>query len=226
MNEIIALRHLVAQHVEDVERWKSAFAGRIKELQELVASGEWSTGNSITDYFLLYWGTIDEEIARPLHELEEQMVGMKGQLFLVVHKEARERHVYGGVSREDDYYRKVIYFMGILKGEEFVFCAGLYGLPTEKYLQVGMGKACENGPFLFPVIKGLHAPNTIEIGARVETVFDVVVGDADVLGYRLGGGTWANMLKSSLFEEHYPSNGVWTDMLKSAARALGKDIPE
>lgn len=232
MNEIIALRRQMAQHAEDVERWKYVLACRIKELQKLVANGEWTTGNPITDYFLQQWGIIDETVAQPLHALEDQMTGKTGQLFLVVHK-SRERHRYGGDLRSDDFHLKVAHFMGILADERFVFCEGsgpfgergsLYGLPTKEYVEVGRsvgdgpprrGKELvrEKGPFLFPVGRGIHPPNTIMVYARAETEFMVVVGDADVLRCPLGG------LGAGV-------SRTWTDILKNAARALGREIPE
>lgn len=220
VREIEELRRLTAQYAREEEERRNTLASRVEKLRELIASQEWTLGDSVTEYFLKEYGIIDEEIARPLHELEEKMVGMKGQLFLVVRK-TRERHRYGGDSRADDYHLKVIHYMGILEGEEFVFCADhkgflnesecLYGIPTEKYLQVGMGAICENGPFLFPLMRGIHTPHMIEVGAQVGTEFEVVVGDTDVLGYRLRGGS---------------TNQIWAGMLKNAARALGKELPE
>ncbi len=187
----------------------------IETLQKRLEMGE-TTNNPIADHFLRWYSIIDEEVAKPLHELEKQMKGKKGQLFLVAWKK-RERHRFGGDSQATDYHLKTVHVMGVLSDEKLVFCENqqgtfvetgrVYGLSTEKYVEVGMN-LCTEGSFLFPFMRGIHAPNEIEVGSQTETEFEVIIGDDDVLGHQLGGFR----------------SDTWTGMLESAAQALGKNV--
>lgn len=221
MRELKELRRLTEQYAKEIETKAIALAVRIEGLRQRVASGEWKIEDPIAGYFLREHSTIDEEVAEPLYELEKVMRGKKGQLFLVVweKRERHERHRFGGDTTEQDYCVKGSHFMGVLSDERLVLCENKrsrvqwsgcgFGLPTEEFLDVGMTVRAQ-GPFLFPLVPLAQQGSALgasEAG-QTEIKWEVIIGDAEVLGHQLRGS----------------KNEIWTDLLKDAARALGKNV--
>lgn len=194
MRRVIALRRLKERWAKEEDERKNHLTIQTRALQDGVKSG-WTTGTLITDYFLRVHGIIDLEAAQPLHELEERMKGKVGQMFLVVQC----------TRRRNEFEKR--YFTGILTSEDLVFSFGRYGLPTNQAREVVAGRIVklDKGPFLFPLMGGVHAPNKVIIGSQWEREFVVVVGDENVsVALRNARG--------------------WT-VLARVCRSLGREIP-
>ncbi|MFA6408195.1 MAG: hypothetical protein WCW36_01820 [Candidatus Paceibacterota bacterium] len=178
LDGIKRIRRLEATYTSEYEERMRELAIHKEQLRSYVLAGE-STGDAITDYFLRGYSVIDSSVALPLRELEEKMRGKVGELFLVTQSwRNRWNHGPGG---EDEYLFQKSYITGVLCGGALIFVGSRYGLPTKAFLVLGsQGIVLMDGPFLFPIASGIHAPNTIKIGTQQETEFEVVVGDTEV----------------------------------------------
>ena len=157
-------------------------------------------------------GTRQERIAmwRRLLDFAGAARSQLGRMFLVVQRE-RVRHFVGQGEREEDFHFVERYFLGVLAGEELVCREGRYGIPAMACVEVSLNASSEPmpGPFMFPLGRWPHQPNTVAIGSREKAEFEVIVGDAAVLRYR---------------PAVYMRDDPWSAALMYAARLLGKDL--
>ncbi|MFI5260432.1 MAG: hypothetical protein ACHQU0_01385 [Candidatus Paceibacteria bacterium] len=214
--EIEALRQRRIREAERAQAEKAQFMQDITAIRNLVAIGEATTGDRTVDFLLAVLGEFDDEKAlAPLRALEGQMVGRKGQLFLVMQHEA-ERSRFGGprdLLGASDMHLKTSFFLGVLSEEElfFDFKEGVCGLAAETYVDVSPGQSTEKtpGPFLF---RNYNLYGTVRTRYYTGSKVEVIIGDAEVFEY----------IPSMLIINFH----TWIVIRNRAARALGKEIPE
>ncbi len=179
MNAVWGLQLREQQMQDEFKEKKDKLAEDVEALRKRVVSGE-STGHLILDYFITQYGVLDEEVSKPLYELEGQMAGKTGQMFLVI-QTAKERWMWG-TGKENEFRFYETYFFGILTGEQLVFPGRNYGLPTEKFQRVESRGTVFSvpGDFLFPIAKGVHGLNEAAIGDTKKPEFIVIIGDEEV----------------------------------------------
>lgn len=194
----------------------------VNTLCDRVKSGEATTGDRITDYLLVMGNALDPDTSRPLRNIERQMSGKKGELFLVVyHGEIQTVHrgPNEGV-RSSDFHPIVEHTIGLLTGEEIVldFKKSGTSLPTDSYVELSGGRQVDkkHGPLPF-VVHGIpdFSRGIWGLGVR-DSRQELFVGDEGVLGY-------------SPFPSTFPEDTriqEWIVMRNRAIRSLGKDIPE
>jgi hypothetical protein len=219
INEIEELKRGRAEIARQAEEKNAQIDKKIAELQQLVLHGKATTGDRITDYFLAA-GHIDAEISEPFRKVGKRMKGKKGQMILIIQRE-RKRHVFGmpGHGSESDYHLETEMFLGVLSGEDWIFDLKkrLYSLPVEAYIELERQTDKKPGPFVFSIFCGIENLGKKIFGGRDSGVaLEIHVGDKEVFAYApyqyAGGRT------------HRPRG--WIVTFNSAARELGKDIPE
>ena len=192
-------------------------------LRNLVRDGKATSGDRITDYFIAaHWILDDVEVSKPLREMQERMVGKKGELFLVVQRESK-RHVFRGPSSgssSSDYHLETRYALGVLSEDEIILDLKrrTYGLTAERHFCLSARlQVTENaGPFLFVGYGFQSLGDTVCAGPFSGEALEVIIGDDAVLGYFPD-----RALSVVGFLAKY-----WVVMLNKIARTLGKDVPE
>ena len=183
MDGIERFRHQLAKLDAEYEERKCELLSQVETFRSYVNEGD-SSGDSITDYFLSGYSTLDEEVAQPLRELANQMRGKEGQLFLVI-ENTRKRFRYGG-GGEREYLFQAEHCIGALAGENLSY-KGMknlqaYGIPCERHWVVGTGGVLDSriGSFFFPLGTGVHGTNEVVIGTQKKVRYSVIIGDEEV----------------------------------------------
>ena len=226
MAEIKALRRRQAEITEETQVKTELLRESIEKIRQLILRNQGTSGDRITDYFLAAHGTIDDtEVSKPFREVEGQMAGKKGELFLVVQRK-RDRHVFHGCfwsegPSESDFHLEAHYFLGVLSAEKLYLDAKAlrYGLPTEAYGELsGSGwKVLDRnpeGPFCFDYDGFQKLGKTIQAGRDSGLALEIIIGNVAVFSYLPYGH------KSMLGHQR------WVIAFNKAARLLGKDVPE
>ena len=224
---------LVRQDVEEFRRRRARIeeeaklavdrlTKEIESVRKLIRNGKATTGDRITDYFIVAHGYIDSEHAEPLRELEMRMAGKAGELFLVVRRE-KKRLVFGGPNHSmgpNDYCLGVRHTLGVLSGDVLVLDPKKqdFGLPTKALAELAEERSLftKPGPLLFG-FQGLSGL-TETVSARHESglALEVIIGDEAVGKY----SPYRHIGAMAARPKH------WVVALNSTARALGKKIPE
>ncbi len=194
----------------------------VNTLRDRVKSDEATTGDRITDYLLVMGNTLDPDVSKPLRNIEKQMSGKKGELFLVVHHE-KTQTVFRGPNegvRSSDFHPIVEHTIGLLTGEEIIldFKKSDTGLPTDSYVELSGSKQVDKKPGPFPfVVHGISdfPRDAWGLGVR-DSRQELFVGDEAVLGYSPLPNTFPG---DTRIQE-------WVVIRNRAIRSLGKDIPE
>ncbi len=204
--ELAALQQETEAYLRVAEEAKRGIEAKRARLREQVRSGTAHTGSRITDFLFAIYGSFSKDEAAPWEDLQEKLVGQKGQLILAIsHK--RERWVCRGPmhSSEDDYQAVKHYALGLLSDEELVLdtARSEWGFPMKEFVRLEMSE-CKPGPLMFfshEPVNTMHelVPGRFGSGPRLQ----VFVGDEVVLG---------------LDEPKLK--------LRKLARRLGKELPE
>lgn len=206
-SELAALQQETEAYLRAAEEAKRGIEAKRARLCEQVRSGTAHTGSRITDFLFAIYGSFSKDEAAPWEDLQEKLVGQKGQLILAIsHK--RERWVCRGPmhSSEDDYQAVKHYALGLLSDEELVLdtAHSKWGFPMKEFVRPEGACEFKLGPLMFSSdepVNSMHelVPGRFGSGPRLQ----VFVGDEVVLG---------------LDEPKLK--------LRKLARRLGKELPE
>jgi len=219
--QVKALRRRQTAAEKSVQKERDDVGRGIRVLGKSIANGKATTGDRITDYFIVAYGALgtDHE-TKPFRELEKQMAGKKGELFLVVRREEKQ-HVFRGCfgssgTSPSDYHLETRYSLGVLTDDVLVLepkkqdC----GLPTIMRVELTIDRLMHamSGSFMFG-FRGLSELGMrISAGHDVGVALEIIIGDAAVFKYSP--------------HQSKTINPDWIITRNEAARILGKNVSE
>lgn len=148
--EIMSLEFMELDLREQISTLKKQKDGEVKNLQDLIKRGEYTSGNTIKDFVISCKGSLSEEDEIPYGSLESKLKNNYGEPVLIA-----KTYITSGFPQEGFPPRDLIthldpgkgrketlYFLGILTSQdiEFDIKNGDIILPTNKYAKRLVGK--------------------------------------------------------------------------------------
>lgn len=152
----------------------------IEKARRLVMHDKATSGDALTDYFLVAHSSIDFARTIPLRAIEKQMVGKKGQLFLVIRRRIMANRA-GALLWAS-------HLLGILSDEKLELNASkqTFGIPTHLYANIDAGWmiSIAAGPYTFGYREHQGFQSVICVGGRkAAPAFETLIGDRAVRKY-------------------------------------------
>jgi hypothetical protein len=200
----------------DKEQFKKDFG----QIRQLIATGNATSGDAITDYFIVAHRSLDPADSQFLRDIETQMAERRGELFLVVRRKKQrgtlrcERALEFAITVPG----AVEHILGTLAAEKLVLNAHMlsFGLPAGYFARVTAERTPElkKGPFIFGIRELVGIARKVHRGQGAGFAPRILVGDREVLSYALYGRDTAER------------SAAWKAAFRVAAMKLGKSIPD